>query len=114
MYLGLRNERIVSESTNTTSPLVNVSSVTSPVAHVTYKFDPKSKDMVRGSLTRSYKAPGLSTMLARPVMNAAYPNTNVPNPYLSTDRIGHPVLSPDLATDLAFAYETYLSQNGVY
>ena len=114
LYLGLRNERIVSESTNTTSPLVNVSSVTSPVAHVTYKFDPKSKDMVRASLTRSYKAPGLNTMLARPVINAAYTNTNVTNTYLSPDRIGNPGLDPELATGLDIAYENYLSNDGIF
>ncbi len=114
LYLGLRNERIVSESTNTTSPLVNVSSVTSPVAHVTYKFDPKSKDMVRGSLTRSYKAPGLNTMLARPVINGAYTNTNVTNTYLSPDRIGNPGLAPELATGLDIAYENYLSNDGIF
>jgi iron complex outermembrane receptor protein len=114
LYLGLRNERIVSESTNTTSPLVNVSSVTSPVAHVTYKFDPKSKDMVRGSLTRSYKAPSLNTMLARPVINGAYTNTNVTNTYLSPDRIGNPGLAPELATGLDIAYENYLSNDGIF
>jgi iron complex outermembrane receptor protein len=114
LYLGLRNERIMSESTNTTSPLVNVSSVTSPVAHVTYKFDPKSKDMVRGSLTRSYKAPGLNTMLARPVINGAYTNTNVTNTYLSPDRIGNPGLAPELATGLDIAYENYLSNDGIF
>lgn len=114
LYLGLRNERIVSESTNTTSPLVNVSSVTSPVAHVTYKFDPKSKDMVRGSLTRSYKAPGLNTMLARPVINGAYTNTNITNTYLSPDRIGNPGLAPELATGLDIAYENYLSNDGIF
>lgn len=114
LYLGLRNERIVSESTNTTSPLVNVSSVTSPLAHVTYKFDPKSKDMVRASLTRSYKAPGLNTMLARPVINGAYTNTNVSNTYLSPDRIGNPGLAPELATGLDIAYENYLSNDGIF
>ena len=113
LYLGLRNERIVSESTNTTSPLVNVSSVTSPLAHVTYKFDPKSKDMVRASLTRSYKAPGLNTMLARPVINGAYTNTNITNTYLSPDRIGNPGLAPELATGLDIAYENYLSNDGI-
>lgn len=114
LYLGLRNERIVSESTNTTSPLVNVSSVTSPLAHVTYKFDPKSKDMVRASLTRSYKAPGLNTMLARPVINGAYTNTNITNTYLSPDRIGNPGLAPELATGLDIAYENYLSNDGIF
>jgi iron complex outermembrane receptor protein len=112
--LGLRNERIVSESVNATSPVVNVSSVLSPLAHVTYKFDPKSKDMVRASLTRSYKAPSLNAMLARPVINASYTNTNQTNTYLSPDRLGNPGLTPELATGLDIAYENYLSNDGIF
>jgi iron complex outermembrane receptor protein len=114
LYLGLRNERIVSESVNATSPVVNVSSVLSPLAHVTYKFDPKSKDMVRASLTRSYKAPSLNAMLARPVINASYTNTNQTNTYLSPDRLGNPGLTPELATGLDIAYENYLSNDGIF
>ena len=114
LYLGLRNERIVSESVNATSPVVNVSSVLSPLAHVTYKFDPKSKDMVRASLTRSYKAPSLNAMLARPVINGSYTNTHQTNTYLSPDRLGNPGLTPELATGLDIAYENYLSNDGIF
>ena len=114
LYLGLRNERIVSESVNATTPVVNVSSVLSPLAHVTYKFDAKSKDMVRASLTRSYKAPSLNAMLARPVINASYVNTNQTNTYLSPDRLGNPGLTPELATGLDIAYENYLSNDGIF
>jgi outer membrane receptor for ferrienterochelin and colicins len=114
LYLGLRNERIVSESSSATTPTLNVSSVLSPLAHVTYKFDPKSKDMVRASLTRSYKAPGLNSMLARPVINAAYTNTQQTNTYLSPDRLGNPGLAPELASGLDIAYENYLSNDGIF
>ena len=114
LNLGLRNERIVSESSNAALPVVNVSSVLSPLAHVTYKFDSKSRDMVRASLTRSYKAPGLNALLSRPVINGAYTNTNQTNTYLSPDRIGNPELSPELATGLDIAYENYLSNDGIF
>ena len=114
LNLGLRNERIASESKNAALPVSNVSSVLSPLAHVTYKFDPKSRDMVRASLTRSYKAAGLNALLARPVVNSAYANTNQTNTYLAPDRIGNPSLSPELATGLDIAYENYLSNDGIF
>ena len=114
LNLGLRNERIASESSNLSLPVLNVSSVLSPLVHVTYKFDPKSRDMVRASLTRSYKAPGLSALLSRPVINGAYANTNQTNTYLSPDRIGNPTLSPELATGLDIAYENYLNNDGIF
>jgi iron complex outermembrane receptor protein len=114
LNLGLRNERIASESSNASMPVVNVSSVLSPLAHVTYKFDPQSRDMVRASLTRSYKAPGLNALLSRPVINAAYINTNQTNTYLAPDRLGNPALRPELATGLDIAYENYLSNDGIF
>ncbi len=113
LYLGLRNERIVSESDNAGSPIRNESSVLSPLAHVTYKFDPKGRDMVRASLTRSYKAPGLNLLLARPQINGSFTNTNLSNTALSPDRIGNATLTPELATGLDIAYENYLPNEGV-
>jgi iron complex outermembrane receptor protein len=114
LYLGLRNERIISESATTSSPVRNESSVLSPLAHVTYKFNPKSRDMIRASLTRSYKAPGLNTLLARPQINGAFTNTNLTNTPLAPDRMGNPALTPELATGLDIAYENYLSNDGIF
>ena len=114
IYLGLRNERIASESFSTSYPVSSVSSVLSPLAHLTYKFDPKSRDMVRASLTRSYKAPGLNALLARPQINGAYTNTNLTNTIISPDRIGNPNLTPELATGLDIAYENYLANDGIF
>ena len=114
LYLGLRNERIISESATTDSPVRNESSVLSPLAHVTYKFNPKSRDMIRASLTRSYKAPGLNTLLARPQINGAFTNTNLTNTPLAPDRMGNPALTPELATGLDIAYENYLSNDGIF
>jgi iron complex outermembrane receptor protein len=113
LYLGVRHERIASESTSAANPVRNESSVLSPLAHVTYKFDPKGRDMIRASLTRSYKAPGIGTLLARPQINAAYTNINVTNTALAPDRIGNPTLSPELATGLDIAYEKYLANGGL-
>ena len=114
LYLGLRNERIISESASTASPVRNESSVLSPLAHVTYKFNPKSRDMIRASLTRSYKAPGLNTLLARPQINGAFTNTNLTNTPLAPDRMGNPALTPELATGIDIAYENYLTNDGIF
>ncbi len=114
LYLGLRNERIASESENVSYPVSNASSVLSPLAHVTYKFDPKSRDMVRASLTRSYKAPGLNALLARPQINGGFTNISLTNTALSPDRIGNPNLVPELATGLDIAYENYLTNEGIF
>lgn len=113
LYLGLRTERIESESRGTTTPVRNTSSVTSPLLHLTYKFDPKGRDQIRASLTRSYKAPNLGTLLARPSINAQFTNTNAANTALAPDRIGNPTLAPELATGLDIAYERYLANGGL-
>ena len=114
LYLGLRNERITLESAIITSPVRNESSVLSPLAHVTYKFNPKSRDMIRASLTRSYKAPGLNTLLARPQINGAFTNTSITNTPLAPDRMGNPALTPELATGIDIAYENYLTNDGIF
>ncbi len=120
MYFGLRNERIhttsgggTSTNTHATS-ITNDSSVLSPLWHLTYKFDPKGRDMVRASLTRSYKAPNLGTLLARPSVNSQYLNTHVSNTELLPDRIGNPALAPELATGLDIAFEKYLPAGGMW
>jgi outer membrane receptor for ferrienterochelin and colicins len=114
LYLGLRQESIKTESRGTDEPVNNRSSVLSPLAHLTYKFDPKGRDMVRASLTRSYRASGINTLLARPTLAGAYTDTNAPNTELAPDRVGNPALAPELATGLDIAYEKYLQGGGMW
>ncbi|MBL8330974.1 MAG: TonB-dependent receptor [Rubrivivax sp.] len=114
MYLGLRHERIHTESRGTGAPVINTSRVLSPLWHVTWKLDPKGRDMIRASLTRSYKAPNLGTLLARPSINASYTDTTAPNTLLSPDRVGNPALRPELATGLDIAFEKYLPGGGLW
>ena len=114
LYLGLRNERIATESRGSAEPVNNTSSVLSPLAHLTYKFDAKGRDMVRASLTRSYRATPIGTLLARPSVAAAYTDTTQPNTELSPDRVGNPTLKPELATALDMAYEKYLPGGGMW
>lgn len=115
LYLGLRHEAIRTETRTLDDPaVVNTSRVLSPLAHVTYKLDPKGRDMVRASLTRSYKAPALGSMLARPSINANYLDTTQGNTQLQPDRIGNPLLKPELATGLDIAFEHYLANGGLW
>ena len=114
LYLGLRSERIRTESRSSTDTVVNTSSVTSPLAHLTWKLDAKGRDMVRASLTRSYRAPGIGSLLARPSVASQYTDTNAPNTELAPDRIGNPALRPELATGLDIAFEKYLPGGGMW
>ncbi len=72
----------------------------------------KSRDLLRASLTRSYKAPDLSALIARPSISADYPTTGG-NTALVPDSVGNPDLKPELATGLDIAFEKYLAQGGV-
>ncbi len=112
-YLGLRSEQIATRSEGLASPLSNTSTVLTPMLHVNYKFDPAGRDMVRASLTRSYKAPDLSNLLARPAISSLFSDTSKANTELSPDRVGNPALLPELATGFDIALENYLPAGGL-
>ena len=111
-YLGLRAERIGTRSQGSDGLLSNQSTVVTPLWHLNYKLDPKGRDLVRASLTRSYKAPELNALMARPSLNANYP-VDKPNPQIGPDRIGNPLLRPELATGLDVSFEKYFSNGGL-
>ena len=113
-YLGLRNERIVTTSRGNAQDTHNVSSVLTPLWHVNYKIDPKGRDLIRGSLTRSYKAPELGSLLGRYALNSKYPSAAEQNEELYPDRVGNPLLKPELATGLDIAYEKYMTGGGMF
>jgi outer membrane receptor for ferrienterochelin and colicins len=92
----------------------NRSQVLSPLAHLTHRFDTQGRDMVRASLTRSYRAPGIGQLLARPTLASAYTDTSAPNTELAPDRVGNPALEPELATGLDIAFEKYLPGGGMW
>jgi len=112
--LGLRQERIATQSTGREIDLSNTSAVLTPMLHVAYKLDVAGKDLVRASLTRSYKAPDVSTLLARPTPNALYTDLSLSNTLLAPDSVGNPALRPELATGLDLAYEKYLPSGGLF
>ncbi len=112
-YLGVRSERIDTRSEGLGEALSNASSVTTPMWHLQYKLDPAGKDLVRASITRSYKAPDLSALLARPGIHPLYADTHTANTALAPDRLGNPDLRPELATGLDVAFEKYLPAGGL-
>ncbi|MFO1263896.1 MAG: TonB-dependent receptor [Rhodoferax sp.] len=113
-YLGLRSERIATSSQGAGDAATNTSSVTTPMWHLNYKLDAAGKDLIRASITRSYKAPDLGALLARPSVNALYADTSKANTELAPDRIGNPTLRPELATGLDLAFEKYLPAGGLF
>ncbi|MDN3922902.1 TonB-dependent receptor plug domain-containing protein [Roseateles violae] len=122
-YLGLRGERIETtsegnDSSGGSASVRNISTVVTPLLHLNYKLDPKGRDLIRASLTRSYKAPDLNQLIARPAISGMFPLTDANgqpqgNTELSPDRIGNANLKPELATGLDIAFEKYLSGGGM-
>ncbi|MGZ5267744.1 MAG: TonB-dependent receptor plug domain-containing protein [Caldimonas sp.] len=90
----------------------NRSSVLTPLVHAVWKPDPQGRDQVRFSLTRSYRSPTLSNLIARPSINTRYPLPG-PNTPTQPDRAGNPELKPELANGVDIAIERYLPGSGL-
>ncbi|MFO1270689.1 MAG: TonB-dependent receptor [Rubrivivax sp.] len=112
-HAGLRWEGITTtgDGENGERP-TNRSSVATPLLHAVWKPDPKARDQVRMSLTRSYRSPSLGALIARPAINPRY-STDVSNTPTTADRAGNPDLKPELATGIDVAFERYLSGGGL-
>lgn len=117
-YAGLRGETIATRSQSSAQEVKNRSSVWTPLLHGVWKFDEKSRDQIRASLTRSYRSPNLQDLIALPSINSFYPcpdekRCDTTNDYDHPDRAGNPKLLPELATGIDLAYENYLSKGGI-
>ena len=90
----------------------NRSAVTTPLVHLLWKPDPARRDQLRLSLTRSYRAPSLGTLIARPTLNQRdpVPGANTPT---TPDNAGNPGLKPELARGVDLAFERYLPGGGI-
>lgn len=114
---GLRWEGIETRSDAPDNVVTNFSGVLSPLLHAVYRFDEKSRDQLRMSLTRSYRAPSLNDLIARPSVNSQYPCPDAascgPNEINDPDRMGNPDLRPELATGIELGYEKYLGKGGL-
>ncbi len=104
--LGLRWEGIRTTSDTSAGPLVNNSSVWSPVFHVVWRIPEHDKDQLRWSLTHSYRSPTIGDLIAVPALSRL-------NSATRPDRIGNPALKPELATGMDMAYEHYLGKSGI-
>lgn len=104
---GLRWEAIDTTSDAADGRLGSRSQVLTPLFHAAWKPVEGRKDQLRLSLTRSYRAPTLTQLIAR---RSEATGTNLET---NPDRAGNPQLRPELATGLDLAYEHYLSAGGV-
>lgn len=113
LHAGLRWEgiRTQGDAGDGTRPS-NRSSVATPLLHAVWKPDPKGRDQVRFSLTRSYRSPQLAQLIAKPSLSSRFPTTGG-NDATSPDRAGNPDLKPELATGIDVALERYLSGGGL-
>jgi iron complex outermembrane receptor protein len=93
----------------------NTSSVWTPLINAVYRPDPKSRDQVRVALTRSYRSPPTSALIARPAINREKPVVvgDEENTLDFPDSAGNPDLKPELATGIDLAFERYLEGGGV-
>ena len=116
VHAGLRWEGITTHGdTGQSERPKNTSSVWTPLLHAVWKPDPKGRDQVRFSLTRSYRSPQLGALIARPTINREYPMNPLDqaNRESYPDSAGNPELKPELATGIDVALERYLQGGGV-
>ncbi|NRF69551.1 TonB-dependent receptor [Aquincola sp. S2] len=106
-YAGLRWEGIETRSDSALDQLRNRSSVLTPLLHMVWKLPDAPRDQIRLGLTRSYRAPNTSDLLARPQP------TLRPNSETNPDRAGNPALKPELAWGLDLGLEHYLDAGGI-
>ena len=113
-HAGLRWEGIHTRGSGTLNAAEssNRSGVWTPLLHAVWKPDEKSRDQVRFSLTRSYRAPTTANLIARPSINTCCQAPG-PNEKTKPDRAGNPNLRPELATGIDIAVERYLAGSGL-
>ena len=112
-HAGLRVEGIGTEGEGANNSVDrNTSRVATPLLHAVWRPDPKSRDQVRASLTRSYRSPNLNQLIGRPGLNSVNPPPG-PNTELSADSAGNPRLRPEVAIGIDLAVERYLAEGGV-
>jgi outer membrane receptor for ferrienterochelin and colicins len=107
VYFGLRWEGIETRSAGLNyAPIDNKSSVWSPLFQTLWKIPGSKNDQVRLGLTRTYKAPGVNSLIPR-----RFSSNN--NTATSPDSQGNPNLKPELAWGLDLALEHYLAGGGL-
>jgi len=112
-HAGLRWEGIRTSGSVSAggADISNESQVLTPLLHAVWRPNLAVKDQWRASLTRSYRSPNLSNLIARPSINTMYPTGS--NTELQPDTAGNPKLLPELAVGLDVAFEHYLPSGGL-
>jgi iron complex outermembrane receptor protein len=110
---GLRLEEVRTRSDDGRHFIDNRARVTAPTLHVNYRFDPKGRDQIRASVSRSFKMPDLSALVGRYVLNGNYERTETNTP-IAADSAGNPQLQPELSTGLDLRFEHYPASGGVF
>lgn len=109
---GLRYEQMSTYGNNGETEATNRIGVFSPLLHALWKPNPEGRDQVRMSLTRSFKAPWMQSLLARytPSRDDVGSNSNIAT---NPGSKGNPALRPEVALGLDMAVERYLPDGGV-
>ena len=112
-YAGARWEAISTRSDAVTGGVHNRSAVFTPLAQMVWKLPDAPRDQIRASLTRSYRAPSTSQLIARPTLSPLYPDLSQTNQPTSPDRAGNAHLLPELAWGLELGAEHYGEAGGI-
>lgn len=114
LHAGLRWEGITTQGDDGLGNRPeNRNGVWTPLVHVLWKPDPKTRDQVRLSLTRSWRAPATAALIGRPNITRLYDPALGSNIETSPDNAGNPNLQPELATGVDLAFERYLDGGGL-
>jgi outer membrane receptor protein involved in Fe transport len=107
VYLGARWEGIDTRvAGNTFDTAHNRSRVWSPLFQTLYKLPDTKGDQLRFALTRTYRAPGLQSLIPHRF-------TSVNNNQTDPDSIGNPDLKPELALGVDAAWEHYWAEGAL-
>jgi outer membrane receptor protein involved in Fe transport len=107
VYLGARWEGIRIRTEGSSFGVGHSrSSVLSPVMQTLYKLPDTKGDQVRFAVTRTYKAPGLQSLIPSR-------NNSINNSQTEPDSIGNPELKPELALGFDAAYEHYWAEGAL-
>jgi outer membrane receptor for ferrienterochelin and colicins len=107
VYLGMRWEGIRTRTEgNTFATAESRSSVWSPLLQTLWKLPGTKGDQVRFAVTRTYKAPGLQSLVPH-----RYSSVN--NSQVAPDSQGNPNLKPELALGFDASYEHYWGEGGL-
>ena len=110
--LGLRAEQLHTQSASSDRTVQAQSTVLTPIVQARWALDDKARTLLRGSLSRSSRAPDLNALMGRYVLNTTY-DRDTRNTPLAPDTAGNPQLQPERAWALELALEAYLPQGGV-